>query len=111
MNLVFGFRFNLLVLLQALQGRGGWPLSVFLTPDLIPFTGGTYFPPVQKYGQPGFKTVLLGIARQVRFCQRIKIVSTIYGACFANDSNKYYLSTLCTMTILIICFAVDGKQK
>jgi hypothetical protein len=40
---------------------GGWPLSVFLTPDLTPFYAGTYFPPVDKYGRPGFPRVLLAI--------------------------------------------------
>ncbi len=39
---------------QALSGRGGWPLTVFLTPDGIPFFGGTYFPPENRHGMPGF---------------------------------------------------------
>jgi len=43
---------------QATTGGGGWPMSVWLTPDLKPFVGGTYFPPVDRYGQPGFKKVL-----------------------------------------------------
>ncbi|XP_077217755.1 catalytics [Tasmannia lanceolata] len=43
---------------QALYGGGGWPLSVFLSPDLKPVMGGTYFPPDDKYGRPGFKTIL-----------------------------------------------------
>jgi uncharacterized protein YyaL (SSP411 family) len=43
---------------QMLTGSGGWPLTVFLTPDKRPFFGGTYFPPVDVYGRPGFKTVL-----------------------------------------------------
>ncbi|CAI9297189.1 unnamed protein product [Lactuca saligna] len=43
---------------QALYGSGGWPLSVFLSPDLKPLMGGTYFPPDDKYGRPGFKTIL-----------------------------------------------------
>jgi uncharacterized protein YyaL (SSP411 family) len=46
---------------QALSGQGGWPLSAFLTPDCKPFTGGTYFPPDERYGRPGFKRVLLTI--------------------------------------------------
>jgi uncharacterized protein YyaL (SSP411 family) len=47
---------------QMLTGAGGWPMSVFLTPDLRPFTGGTYFPPDDRYGRPGFKRLLLHIA-------------------------------------------------
>src|SRR5262249_36577154 len=38
--------------------QGGWPMSVFLTPDLQPFYGGTYFPPDQRYGRPSFTQVL-----------------------------------------------------
>jgi uncharacterized protein YyaL (SSP411 family) len=48
---------------QATTGGGGWPMSVWLTPNLEPFVGGTYFPPQDRYGQPGFKKVLEGIAR------------------------------------------------
>ncbi len=44
------------------QGQGGWPMSVFLTPDLKPFFGGTYFPPRDSYGRPGFSTLLRSIA-------------------------------------------------
>ena len=43
---------------QATTGGGGWPMTVFLTPDLQPFYGGTYFPPEDKFGRPGFPTVL-----------------------------------------------------
>ena len=43
---------------QAMTGGGGWPLSVFLTPDLAPFYGGTYFPPTPRYGMPSFMQVL-----------------------------------------------------
>jgi uncharacterized protein YyaL (SSP411 family) len=47
---------------QMMTGSGGWPLSVFLTPDGKPFYGGTYFPPKDMYGRPGFERVLLSIA-------------------------------------------------
>jgi hypothetical protein len=43
---------------QALTGQGGWPLTAFLTPDGHVFFGGTYFPPQDLYGRPGFRTVL-----------------------------------------------------
>jgi len=43
---------------QATSGSGGWPLNVFLTPDLKPFYGGTYWPPESKYGRPSFTQVL-----------------------------------------------------
>jgi uncharacterized protein YyaL (SSP411 family) len=48
---------------QALTGHGGWPLSAWLTPDLKPFYGGTYFPPEDRYGRPGFANVLRALAR------------------------------------------------
>ncbi len=48
---------------MALTGQGGWPLNLFLTPDLKPFYGGTYFPPDGRYGRPGFPEVLKDIAR------------------------------------------------
>jgi uncharacterized protein YyaL (SSP411 family) len=47
---------------QATTGSGGWPMSVWLTPDLKPFFGGTYFPPGNNYGRPGFKYLLEQLA-------------------------------------------------
>ncbi|HEX5440824.1 MAG TPA: thioredoxin domain-containing protein, partial [Ktedonobacterales bacterium] len=47
---------------QALTGSGGWPMTVFLTPDGAPFYAGTYFPPEDRYGMPGFPTVLRRLA-------------------------------------------------
>src|SRR6266702_3048739 len=47
---------------QATTGGGGWPMSVWLTPQLEPFVGGTYFPPEDRFGQPAFKRVLQRIA-------------------------------------------------
>ena len=48
---------------QATTGHGGWPLNAWLTPGLKPFYGGTYFPPADRYGRPGFPTVLRRIAQ------------------------------------------------
>jgi uncharacterized protein YyaL (SSP411 family) len=48
---------------QATTGSGGWPMSVWLTPSLQPFYGGTYFPPSGRWGKPGFADVLQEIAR------------------------------------------------
>lgn len=50
---------------QAMTGRGGWPMTVFLTPDGVPFYAGTYFPPDNRYGSqmPGFPQVLLALAQ------------------------------------------------
>src|SRR6185437_1578736 len=48
---------------QATTGSGGWPMSVFLTPELKPFYGGTYFPPASRWGRPGFSDLLTELAR------------------------------------------------
>jgi uncharacterized protein YyaL (SSP411 family) len=52
--------------IQLLTGRGGWPMTVFLTPDREPFHGGTYFPPADRHGLPGFPRVLEAIAHVFR---------------------------------------------
>src|ERR1700690_914258 len=46
---------------QIMTHRGGWPMSVFLTPDLKPFYGGTYWPPDARMGMPGFRDILHGV--------------------------------------------------
>jgi uncharacterized protein YyaL (SSP411 family) len=51
---------------QLMTGSGGWPLTAFLTPDLKPFYGGTYFPPDDRYGRPGMKRLIPEIARIYR---------------------------------------------
>jgi len=51
---------------QLLTGRGGWPMTVFLTPDGKPFYGGTYYPPVDRHGLPGFPRILQAVARAYR---------------------------------------------
>ncbi len=48
---------------QATTGAGGWPMTVFLTPELHPFFGGTYFPPLSRWGRPGFTEVLAHLAK------------------------------------------------
>src|SRR5262249_31233709 len=56
---------------QALnQGQGAWPMSVFFTPDLEPFFAGTYFPPQDMYGRPGFKRLLDSVAQAWRMKRR-----------------------------------------
>src|SRR5581483_11583758 len=51
---------------QLMTRQGGWPMSMFLTPDLKPFYGGTYFPPDDRYGRPSFKRLLLALAEAWR---------------------------------------------
>ncbi|MEE2638229.1 MAG: thioredoxin domain-containing protein [Acidobacteriota bacterium] len=63
---------------QATTGSGGWPMSVWLTPQLKPFYGGTYFPPSAKWGRPGFIEILNEIAKQWRE-SRAKLLTSADG--------------------------------
>ncbi|MGI8775063.1 MAG: thioredoxin domain-containing protein [Actinomycetota bacterium] len=47
---------------QTMTGRGGWPMTVFLTPEGVPFYGGTYFPPEDRHGMPSFKRLMIAVA-------------------------------------------------
>ena len=64
----------------AMTGRGGWPMSVFLTPELKPFFAGTYFPPDDRYGRPGFPKVItqLGEAYLTRKNEVVESAENIY---------------------------------
>ena len=55
-----------MLFVQASTGSGGWPMSVWLTPERKPFYGGTYFPPDNRYGRPGFRAILENLARAWR---------------------------------------------
>ncbi len=68
---------------QALTGSGGWPMTVFLTPEGLPFYGGTYFPPQDRYGMPGFPTLLKRISDYYR-SRREKVEET------ANQFRDFY---------------------
>ncbi len=54
------------VAVAAISGQGGWPLTVFLTPEGKPFFGGTYFPPQDAYGRPSFQRILIAISQAFR---------------------------------------------
>ena len=51
---------------QAMTGHGGWPMTVFLTPEGVPFYGGTYYPPVDRQGMPGFPRLIQSVAEAYR---------------------------------------------
>jgi uncharacterized protein YyaL (SSP411 family) len=51
---------------QAMTGQGGWPMTMFLTPDGVPYHGGTYYPPTDRYGMPSFTRVLRSVAEAYR---------------------------------------------
>jgi uncharacterized protein YyaL (SSP411 family) len=79
---------------QATTGGGGWPMSVWLTPELQPFVGGTYFPPEDRYGQPGFRKVLTRIAEAWKNDpgkiseQGLRIVSALREAATGGDGEQ-----------------------
>ncbi|XP_050264885.1 uncharacterized protein LOC126708922 [Quercus robur] len=81
---------------QALYGGGGWPLSVFLSPDLKPLMGGTYFPPDDKYGRPGFRTIL----RKVKDAWDNKRDMLVKSGAFAIEQLSEALSATASPTKL-----------
>jgi Protein of unknown function, DUF255 len=86
--------------IQALYGGGGWPLSVFLSPNLKPLMGGTYFPPDDKYGRPGFKTVL-----------RLESISTLeYLRNFSYCSQSCCFHDLSTTLIIYVLAYKSGER-
>jgi uncharacterized protein YyaL (SSP411 family) len=66
---------------QAMTGSGGWPMTVVMTPDGKPFFGGTYYPPEDRLGHPGFKRVLLSLAEawRSRRDEVLKTADTLTG--------------------------------
>jgi len=70
---------------QMMTHHGGWPMTVFLTPDAVPFYGGTYFPPQDRYNMPGFPRVLISVAEAYRD-RRDDIVET--GASLVNELKR-----------------------
>jgi uncharacterized protein YyaL (SSP411 family) len=79
---------------QATTGGGGWPMSVWLTPELQPFVGGTYFPPEDRHGQPGFAKVLERIAatwrqNHIKIAEQgAKIIAALQEAGVASSTEK-----------------------
>lgn len=88
---------------------GGWPLTMFLTPDHIPFYGGTYFPPNDRYGMPGFPTILQEVAAAYR--ERpddvAKTVGDVSGA-LARMSEGTHLSETRKIDPAILTRAISG---
>lgn len=79
---------------QTLTGTGGWPLNVFLTPDLIPIYGGTYFPPVRKFGRISFPELLSKVfeAYELKKTEIKKnyssVIDLLEGEVYVNESTK-----------------------
>ena len=73
---------------SAISGQGGWPLTAFLTPDGRPYFGGTYSPPEDRYGRPGFGRVLLALSQvwQERRDEALETASSVMAAIEHNES-------------------------
>ncbi|MEP6706719.1 MAG: thioredoxin domain-containing protein [Pyrinomonadaceae bacterium] len=83
---------------QMMTGHGGWPMTVFLTPDGVPFYGGTYFPPEDRYQMPGFRRVLLSVAdayrsRPAEISQTAEAMRRHLGQLSASTSSNELLTT------------------
>jgi uncharacterized protein YyaL (SSP411 family) len=73
---------------SAITGQGGWPLTAFLTPDGRPYFGGTYIPPEDRYGRPGFGRVLLSLAQvwRERRDEALETAGSVMAAIEQNES-------------------------
>ena len=100
---------------QAMTGHGGWPMTVFLTPDGAPFFGGTYFPPEDRHGLPGFKSLLRAVLdawRERRAevdAQGRKLVDVIGVATKLQPSHEVVTSEIVTAAGRAIAGAFDPE--
>ncbi|MBC7798571.1 MAG: thioredoxin domain-containing protein [Pyrinomonadaceae bacterium] len=83
---------------QLSTGSGGWPLSAFLTSDAVPFFGGTYFPPVDRYNMPSFPRILISVAEAYRekradILQSSKQILSDLGRVGKTESSSVAFST------------------
>jgi uncharacterized protein YyaL (SSP411 family) len=83
---------------QMLTGHGGWPMSVFLTPDLKPFYGGTYWPPHQSRGMPGFDQFGSLHLSADRFgkCNQTENTKRCENCCFHFSTSRTISKTTCS---------------
>jgi uncharacterized protein len=75
---------------SAISGQGGWPLTAFLTPEGKPYFGGTYFPPQDQYGRPGFPRVLMTMAESF-YKQRAEVNESASSVVAAIEHNESFM--------------------
>ena len=101
---------------QMLTGRGGWPMTVFLTPEGKPFYGGTYFPPEDRHGMPGFPKILLGVANAYRERPQdveksvAQILSALQRMSQSNASGHDFTPQVITESVQQIARAYDSEH-
>ncbi|MGI8655097.1 MAG: thioredoxin domain-containing protein [Pyrinomonadaceae bacterium] len=95
---------------QMMTRHGGWPMTVFLTPDGIPFYGGTYFPPEDRYNMPGFPRVLMGVAEtyQTRVDEVRQTAASMLDELRRMDAVS---QTNETLSVAILDAAADGIAR
>src|SRR5437867_13079047 len=96
---------------QSMTGHGGWPMTVFLTPGGAPFYGGTYFPPVDRHGLPGFPRLLAALA-DAWATSRAEVLDNgrQLAAALGQESRLRAAGTLLTDEILFAAFQGVSAQ-
>ncbi|MDE3105258.1 MAG: thioredoxin domain-containing protein [Acidobacteriota bacterium] len=94
----------------SISGQGGWPLTVFLTPEGQPFFGGTYFPPEDRHGRPGLKRVLLTMA-EAFYKRRDEVNESAQGVMNAIEHNEAFMGRAGNPGPELVGSLVEGVLK
>ena len=95
---------------STMSGQGGWPLTAFLTPDGKPYFGGTYFPPDDRYGRPGFPRVLLTMADAFH-TKRSEVEESADGVLGSIDHNESFSGRSGDLNEALIDKLVDASAR
>jgi uncharacterized protein YyaL (SSP411 family) len=101
---------------QLTTGRGGWPMTVFLTPEKLPFFGGTYYPPTPRYGLPSFQQILTGIADAYRarrdeiLHSAVDILGEMRRVAIADGSTSGFSTEILDHAFNSLSRSFDGKN-
>jgi hypothetical protein len=95
---------------QMVTGSGGWPMSVWLTPDLKPYYAGTYFPPDDRWGRPGFPKVLLRLSEAYR-TDRGKVEQSAKGITQMVEQALAADTSSATLSADIVATTVDSMEQ
>jgi uncharacterized protein YyaL (SSP411 family) len=101
---------------QLTTGRGGWPMNVFLTPEKLPFFGGTYFPPTQRYGMPAWQQILTSIAEAWRerrdelLHSANEILGELRRISISGDASAGIDTTICDLAFQSLERTFDAKN-
>jgi uncharacterized protein YyaL (SSP411 family) len=95
---------------STISGQGGWPLTGFLTPDGKPYFGGTYFPPDDRYGRPGFPRVLLTMAEAFQQ-RRSEVEESADGVTGSIDHNESFSGRAGELNAVLIDKLIDASAR